>query len=389
MTRAVVVTLPERGHFHPLLGPALELERRGVEVTFATTADIRGDLAGAGISRIVVPPHAEPPSASLRGEALARILADAEALRGWIRFLLTELPSKWVPWMRAVLRELRPDVVAIDTMSYEGAIAAELEGIPWVGWSTSLNPVIPDDFDSELIRTIASLDNDRHALFRSHGLAARFRVSDVLSPAGTAAFTTDALVSHATDPDVVLAGPSLGGTRGGESLEPADRSNARPLVYVSFGSQAFHQPKRFEHVFAAAAHLDVDVLAAMGDLAAHYVRPHVRCVRFSDQLAALRAARIIVTHAGANSVMEGLAAGVPLLMDPICNDQPHNAAFVERAGAGMRANLEGGSVEDTIEAMQRLLADGSHRKNAARLATSYRSKNGAVGAAELALRACR
>ena len=43
--RALVLTLPERGHLHPLLGPAAALERSGLQVTWSTSADVRGLLA--------------------------------------------------------------------------------------------------------------------------------------------------------------------------------------------------------------------------------------------------------------------------------------------------------------------------------------------------------
>src|SRR5262249_18350650 len=138
----------------------------------------------------------------------------------------------------------------------------------------------------------------------------------------------------------------------------------------------------------AASALDVAVIAAMGDLAPAYQRPHHACVRFAPQLDVLRVARVAVTHGGANSVMEAIACGVPLLVAPICNDQPHNRWFVERAGSGVGIDLDTCSHAALCAALERLLGDGSERARAAELATSYR-RSGAVGAADLAERACR
>jgi zeaxanthin glucosyltransferase len=391
MKRVLVVTLPERGHYHPLLGPALELERRGAEVAFATSADIRDELRAAGITNVLIPPGTGKPSDALRGEKLARVLSDSTALRGWIRELLVELPARQVEPIRAIVRDYRPDVVAIDTMSYEGAIAAALERVPWVGWSTSLNPVVPDSLDSELIHTIRVLDADRRRLFASYGLTPRFRVSDVLAPSGTACFTTEALVGHA-DAGTELVGPSLGGRREGGPIDLSFTED-RPLVYVSFGSQAWHQPKRFDLLLEAAHALDIAILASMGDLADEYTRrglpARVRCLRFVAQLDALRHACVAVTHGGANSVMEGLANGVPLLVAPICNDQPHNRDFVERAGAGIGIDLDRCSLPELISVMKRLLADGAERSAARRIADSYRTRSGDRGAADLAWRNLR
>jgi MGT family glycosyltransferase len=386
--RVLVVTLPEKGHYHPLLGPAEELVRRGADVTFASTFDISDELRAAGVTRVLVPPGAAPPPDAVRGEALARVLADPVALAGWIRTLLVEAPRAGIEPLRAIIRDVRPDVVAIDTMAYDAAIAAELEHVPWVGWSTSLNPVVSDDTDSQLIQTLRALEFDRHALFADQGLAARFRVSDVLSPRGTAVFATEALVGTGPAADAMLVGPSLGGTRGGTSL---DVTAERPLLYVSFGSQAWHQPRRFDRLFEAAAALDLAVLAAMGELAADYqprAPANVRCVGFADQLAALRRASVMVTHGGANSVMEACSAGVPLLVAPICNDQPHNARFVERAGCGLALDLDRCTHVELVGALERLLADGPERHAMRIVATSYRARDGARGAAELAEAAC-
>ncbi len=398
--RAVVVTLPEKGHYLPLIAPVRALEARGFEVVIAAQADIRPELAAHGLHRVALPQGAGPPADALRGQALAEILADPAALARWIRLLLVEAPAAGVAPMRAILRDVRPDVVAIDTMAYDGAIAAELEGVPWVGWATSLNPVIPETFDSALIQTTRSLDDDRHALFAAHGLSASFRVSDVLSPRGTAVFTTEALVGP-PPPQVELVGPSL--------RAPAQRSppsGERPLVYASFGSQAWHQPDRYRAISAATRELDVDVIIAMGDLAepmaAELERPRLRCVRFAPQLDLLGRASALITHGGANSVMEALALGVPLVVAPICNDQPHNLRILERSGAGVGVDLSSlspgaprrpAALEQAAyalrEALRAVLGDGPQRAATARLTASYASRSGAEGAASLAARHAR
>lgn len=382
--RVLVATLPERGHYHPLLGPAAELARRGCAVAWTCAFDLAGELAAAGATRVLIPPDAPPPPASTRGEALARVLREPAQLAAWIRALLIESPRRGIEPLRAVIRELRPDVIALDTMAYDAAIAAELEGVPWVGWATSLNPVLPERIDSELLRTLRALDGERHALFAAHGLTARFRCSDVLSPRGTAVFATEALVGDGRE--ATLVGPSLGGRRGGAVVDP-EFAQGRPIVYVSFGSQAWHQPQRFERLLAAAQALDLALVAATGELT--FTAPRVRCVPFAAQLAVLGYARALVTHGGANSVMEACAAGVPMLVAPICNDQPHNRWFVERAGCGIGLDLEACGQAELVDALRRLVGDGRERARSTALRASYAARDGAVGAAELCLGALR
>lgn len=391
--RILVATLPERGHYHPLLGPAAELARRGHAVWFAAPADITDELAAVGVARdrICIPPDAPPPSTALRGAALAAILRDAARLAAWIRALLVDAPRAGIEPLRAILRAVRPDVVAIDTMAYDAAIAASLEGIPWVGWATSLNPIVDSTFDSTLLRTLHALDADRRALFAAHGMAhARFRVSDVLSPDGTACFATAALVgAGAGDPTVALVGPSCvaGPPRGG-ALPDLTFADDRPLVYASFGSQAWHQPARFARLAEACARLGFALVAATGELALPAAE-HVRAVPFADQRALLPRVSALVTHGGANSIMEACAAGTPMLVAPICNDQPHGAAIVARAGNGLALDLDTASPDALDDALVRLVTDRALRARADAIRADYASHDGSRGAADLTERAAR
>jgi UDP:flavonoid glycosyltransferase YjiC (YdhE family) len=177
-------------------------------------------------------------------------------------------------------------------------------------------------------------------------------------------------------------------------------------VYASFGSQAWHQPDRYRAIAAATRELDVDVIIAMGDLAepmaAELERPRLRCVRFAPQLDLLGRASALITHGGANSVMEALALGVPLVVAPICNDQPHNLRILERSGAGVGVDLSSlspgaprrpAALEPAAyalrEALRAVLGDGPQRAATARLTASYASRSGAEGAASLAARHAR
>jgi MGT family glycosyltransferase len=390
-TRVLILTLPEKGHYHPFLGPAAALVEAGADVAWTAPRDIRAPLGAAGFHQVLLPAGTPAPSAENRGAALAALLHDPARLRAWIRALLVDAVEAEVDPLRRLLRDFRPDVVVIDPMAYQGAIAAHLEGLPWVGWSTSLNPVMPPELDSALVRDIAALAEARQALFRRHGMEVAFRVSDVLSPYGTAVFTTEALAGPAP-PGVHLVGPSLPLRPRGESAADLDFVDGRPLVYVSFGSQAYHQPAWFARLFEAAAGLPVAVLAAMGELAAELAPgapSNVRCVEVAPQLEVLAEARALVTHGGANSVMEALSFGVPLLMSPLCNDQPHNLMLVERSGAGARLDLETSSVAQLRAALTAAVEAGPMRAAAAALARSYGERSGARGAAALVLACAR
>jgi zeaxanthin glucosyltransferase len=381
MKRALFVIIGEKGHIHPFLGPAAQLEARGVEVAFYAPVDIGSAITRAGFSRFFSGVSDEvtgaPPPAVNRGQAFAQLVADASRLRSWIRSVLLDRVPVQIERLRAVVRDYRPSLIVIDPMMYAGAIVAGVEKLPWAGLSTSLNPVVGDDMPSELLDTTRFLDADRKALFAQHGLSARFRVCDAMSPFLNVCFSTPALI-QSPPPDVELMGPSLPNrARGDECSFPWERLDGRPIVMMSFGSQIYHQPDSFRAVIAATATLGVQLMCSVGDLDFGPLPDHVLTVPYFPQLELLERSAIFITHGGANSVMEALAYGVPMLVSPICNDQFHNAEFVRRARAGLVLDVARADVARIRAAIAALLCDGELRAGTARVAASYRNWDGA------------
>ena len=378
MSRVLFVVLAEKGHVHPFIAPAQELARRGHQVGFYAPCDLRAPLARAGICDVFVG-GSEPVQDASRGQAFAALVRDAERLRRWISAMLIDSVPVEVSRLTAVVDRFRPDVIIADPMAYAAPIVATRAGLPWAGVSTSLNPVVPDAWRSELIATTSALP--RAELFAAYGLpGARFRVSDCLSPHLNVAWTTPELVG-AAPPGVLLAGASLPqAARGdeGDALAP-ESGPARPLVFMALGSQIYHQPRMFEVVIEASRGQEWQLVLAMGELASAVILPaHVRAMAYAPQLALLARARVMISHGGANSVMEALAHAVPLLVSPICNDQPHNASFVAAAGAGHICDLSRAEPAEVRAMLTELCADGAPRAAARRIADSYRAAGGAV-----------
>ena len=395
MKHVLFVVLPERGHIHPFLGAAEALRQRGAHVSFYAPRDVRSILGPLGWGDVHAPEGAGPPAAEHRGQAFSELLADPVRLRRWNRAMLVDAAEPAIAPLRAHLARTRPDVVVIDPMAYFAAIAAHEEHLPWLGLSTSLNPCIRDDVESELLSTLRSLDEARHALFRARGMPVRFRVSDVLSPLGTFVLSTPALLGPDLPDDGVpihLVGAALPEAASRTEVIRSSKASrtSRPLVYVSFGSQAYHQPAHLRVVLDAARDVDARFVVAMGELAAsELVRgapSNVEVVPFAPQVALLAEASVAITHGGANSVHEGLAHAVPLLVSPICNDQHHNASLVAASGAGRVVDLavaDGEAVAGTLRAL--LDRAAPERIAAASIARTYHAAGGAGRIADVVL----
>lgn len=386
MSRALFVVLAEKGHVHPFIGPAQELMRRGHTVGFYSPCDLRGPLGRAGIADddVFVGAEEAPPPEENRGQAFAALVADPGRLRAWIAAMLVGTVPREVSRLTDAVARFRPDVIVADPMAYAAPIVAARAGLPWAGVSTSLNPVVPDDWTSELISTTSALP--RAALLAEYGVTdAAFRVSDCLSRDLNVAWTTRELVGE-PPADVLLAGASLPLADRGDEGDEIVAGDERPLVYMALGSQIFHQPRMFSTIINASRGMPWQLVLAMGSLAGVMpVPPDVRVVGYAPQLALLRRARAMISHGGANSVMEALAHGVPLLISPICNDQPHNARFVAEAGAGIACDLATAEPEAVRESLIALCADGAQRAAARRIARSYREAGGARRVADAIL----
>ncbi|MCH9686373.1 MAG: glycosyltransferase [Deltaproteobacteria bacterium] len=356
MSRLLFAVIAERGHLFPMLGPAMHLRDRGHDVHVYAEGPVDAPIEAAGLRRwpAVYPVPPQP----YAGAEFSRRVRDPAWLRRWITTILLGGVAEQVPRIEAVIDELQPDAVIVDPMLYAAAIAAHRKARPWACVSNSLNPALPDDLDSDLLRTVAALTPGRAAMFQQYGMQPRFRGCDLLSPRLTVCFGSRTLVGT----------PPAGVTLVGASLPPQPREprsdidwealRDRPVLYMSLGSQVFHQPRMFKRVATAARALNVRVVASTGQLdprplgpwpAGSILRPWL------PQLEVLPHAAVMVSHGGANSVVESLAHGVPLLVSPICNDQFHQAELLRRADLGRIVDLHTASQAACTEALQALL----------------------------------
>jgi MGT family glycosyltransferase len=389
--RVLLMSSAEKGHLNPLVGVAQHCLADGHEVGWLTLPEPAEQLDGLGVEVLGLRRGGPPPPLVTGGEALARLVLDRDALRRWIRMLLLDAVPDQLEPVREVMRAFRPDVVAIDGMLYQGVIAAHLEGIPYAGVSSALTLLAPQDLAIDLLDTVRGLAQERAALFARYGLRPEFRTCECLSPSLNVVFATAALVGDdaPVPPRTRLVGPSRPrARRGDEPGFPWHRLDGRPLVYVSFGSQISWQPELFQAIAQAAAPLDAQLVLSAGALAetdfARALPGGPLLVGYAPQLQLLERAATLVSHGGANSVMEAMDHGVPALLVPICNDQPVQAHFLARAGAGTSLARADASVENLRRALLQLLdAEGAARRNARRVRDSYRAHDGAREAARL------
>src|SRR4029450_9570253 len=151
---------------------------------------------------------------------------------------------------------------------------------------------------------------------------------------------------------VTVCGPSLpiASLRVSAGFPTENTPTDRPLVYLSLGTLFWrHRPALFGIVAQAASDLGVELVISAADFAhspeARSFGKNVRVFAFVPQIELLKRASVCVTHGGANSIMEGLYFGVPMLVTPVDFDQPVNGYYVQKSGAGLSLDADRLTVE--------------------------------------------
>lgn len=387
MTRILFVVIPEKGHINPYIGVAQYLQQRGYEVVFYSAHDISDQLGAAGLDVFLGEFTKGPPPDHNRGAFFAERVRDKKWLQAWIQELLVDNVPQQVSRLNKIVKEFRPSLIVTDPMVYQAGIVAVQNKCKWVAISNSLNPVLNDEIESDLLTTVRALDKSRRALFAQYGLNISCRGCDMISPHLTIAFTTEEFVGYAV-PGVEMVGPSIpSGPRGDETIFDWNQlSEDIPIIYMSLGSQIYYQPAMFRTVFEAVRDKPVQLIATVNELmhtdALGDIPRNVILSYYTPQLQVLPKVAAMITHGGANSVMEAIYYDVPLLISPICNDQFHQAHFIAKRGIGVDLNLQDCSSEACWNALKKLIGPGTIRDNMHDVSMSYRI-DGAANAARL------
>jgi MGT family glycosyltransferase len=168
---------------------------------------------------------------------------------------------------------------------------------------------------------------------------------------------------------------------------PWDRLDGRPLVYASLGTLQGKRRPVFQCFAEACKDLGVQlVINHVGALTREEEigfpgDPLV--VPYAPQFELLGRARLTITHAGLNTVLDSLANGVPMVAMPITYDQPAIARRLERTGSGRSislARLDSGRLRKVV---QRVLEDRSFRIAAGAMATAIQRAKGVARAANI------
>jgi zeaxanthin glucosyltransferase len=153
---------------------------------------------------------------------------------------------------------------------------------------------------------------------------------------------------------------------------PWERLNGKPIIFASLGTISTDERLLFEVIGEAADGLDAQLVLSLGGgpLTPSSIKSlptDAVCIRYVPQLEILERTAVTLTHGGLNTILESLAAGVPMVIVPIGADQPGNAMRVQIAGAGLLVRRNAITAPRLRAAIQRVLNDPCFGKAAQRL----------------------
>jgi MGT family glycosyltransferase len=306
------------------------------------------------------------------------------------------------------LAESHIDLMIVDQNEPAGGTVAEYLELPFINICPSLplnrEPEIPPPFvgwdyrtdwwarlrngvgyrlSDRLIAPIGATVNR----YRSAWGLPRLRTPDdsFSSIAQLSQMTVDFDFPHRTLPDSFhYLGPFID-TDGPETPFPYERLNGKPIIYASLGTLQDSNSGYFRLIAEACADINAQLVIAtggarrmVGDLPG---TPLV--VDYAPQLQILSRARLAITHAGLNTVMQSLAVGVPMVALPITHDQPAIAARVKRCGVGEVIPASRVTAPLLRAAVRRVLSDPAYQLRAAKLKESIERAGGLGRAAAI------
>ena len=399
------------GHLHPMTTLALTLQSRGHEVVFVAIPDAEAMVLACNLAFIPVGAHAFPAGELRRRLDQLSRLSGQEGFAFTVQTYADEARAMLEDGARA-LAEAHPDALVLDATQLSFNLIAMKQDLPFVQISNALHfdltgrtplclyPWAHEDTPEASARNIQGLiafgsmlgpiKEAAREYIESNGL--RISPEDIEARSSRLARITQCPREFDFPADHYAgcfhhAGPFHSKTLRPDAPFPWERLTGEPLIYASLGTLQNGSERIFQTIVKAAEAPHRQVVlsigrnldpASIGPVAANTI-----LVAHAPQLPLLERASLCITHAGLNTTLEALSAGVPMVAIPITNDQPGVAARIAFTGTGQVIPIQELLVDRLRDAINAVLSDGSYRTAAQTLQTAIRETDGLNKAANI------
>lgn len=364
--RVLVTTTPGTGHVFPVLPLAVALRESGHQLLWAIAADGVSEVRRHGFEAAVAGMNLEDRRATLASELPAIFALPPRSRRGHLfaGFFARAAASKSVDDLGPIFDRFRPDVVIHEIGELGAAPHAVSRGIPHV--TVPFGGGLPDYalplVQRDLVPVWASLDLPPPSMSDMAGDAYLHPFPKSMGQRPALPQLAELRPTDVVHPVVEV--PDWLGSFG----------QTRPAVYVTAGTTPIVATLApWKPTFEALGRLDVDVLVTIGpkfpieELGP--LPPNVRVERFVPQGLILDRVAVVVSHAGAGTMLAAARQGVPQLLLPTWADQWENSDALARAGSGILLEEDERSAVAIHNAVDSLMNDATYRTAAEALAS--------------------
>ena len=413
MTRFGIFCPSAIGHLNPMCAIALELQRRGHIVILFGVPDALDKVSGLNLATVEIGTFDYPKGSVDSAYRTLGKLTGKPGLKFTIDFFKRETQMFFREAPQAI-RQANIDLLIIDQISSSIATVADYLGLPFVTvcnamlinrepgvppysthWAYSTTPWarlrnrLGNALIDLLIRDLRQVIVEQR---RDWNLPPYQRREDAYSPLAQVCqlpeafdFPREHLPAHF---HYIGRFQDPSGTEpiGFDNTDfPFERLTGQPLIYASLGTLQNQRPEIFECIAKSCLSLDVQLVISLGNPQAQPIDlpgdPIV--VPFAPHQKLIERSKVVVTHAGMNTVLTALGCGVPLVAIPITNEQPGIASRLARTKAGKMLQLSKLNEITLRTAISEVLSESSYRIKAQQLQKIIQASGGVERVADI------
>ena len=362
----LIFSIPAHGHTNPLLVIAQELVKRGHKVYFYSTKEFEGKIKNSGALFLAYP---DVTPIDLRFAKYGVFLARR----------LIALADEFIEKI-AISENI--DCIIHDSIAPWGKVIALRNTISAVSVSTTLiltkkvlfnyvsfNKLLILDFLKNGIGAYMSYrkflkKHNMHYIGFDEIFLNREKVNLILT---AKIFQPE---SPSFDESFFFVGPQISSRIDKDTLVTTLK-NVKEYIYISLGTIHNNDIDFFNTCISALGNTTYTILLAIGNHFTHrdlenipsnfIIRAHL------PQLDILKKAKLFITHAGMNSIMESLYYGVPMVMVPQMTEQYINARRIHELGAGIVIDKKNLTKESLRFAVNKILHTSSYKEEVEKL----------------------
>jgi UDP:flavonoid glycosyltransferase YjiC (YdhE family) len=324
------------GHLLPLLPLAAAAAAAGHSVVVSTPAHNADRVRARGLAwhDLLEPTQAQ------RDEVRSRAGSEEEA---GVQIFGRLNPAAALPGIEALVRDWRPDLLVSEGGEFASSLAAERAGLPLV----RVHPgMVFGNLWERLVEPALS--------------ASRTDIGLAADPLGDRLITVPQLSYFPAEFDREPHSPFV--TRVRRPGLPRPAGDRKPLIYVTFGSEIPGMPMFAPTVgaaVAAARQTGCRIVLAVGSADPRRLGDltGVDVASWVDQSEVLPRARAVISHGGAGTTLDALAAGTPTIAVPFFADQPINAERLHTTGTGIAVPPGPDLTDRLADALDSVLAE--------------------------------